>query len=100
MASRNERRRRAKSRELALKQAVYEAFKAEASKPEPVQDFSRPWCTAGLQHVAEREGKSVNRSGKIKFISREIPYHEPPKVDGLDGRGQRCKSWLTGQPKR
>src|SRR3546814_2589770 len=71
MASRNERKRRAKAKELALKQAVSEAFKREAAKPEPIQDYSRPWCIAGLQRIHEKSGVVQSRAGKRQLITRE-----------------------------
>src|SRR3546814_20667871 len=89
MASRNERKRRAKAKELALKQAVSEAFKREAAKPEPIQDYSRPWCIAGLQRIHEKSGVVQSRAGKRQLITREPAHVEPLKVDGLEGRGQR-----------
>src|SRR3546814_17845670 len=100
MASRNERKRRAKAKELALKQAVSEAFKREAAKPEPIQDYSRPWCIAGLQRIHEKSGVVQSRAGKRQLITREPAIVKPLKVDGLDVRGQRRKSWMNGWTKK
>src|SRR3546814_15246950 len=100
MESRDERKRRAKAKELALKQAVSEAFKREAAKPEPIQDYSRPWCIAGLQRIHDKSGVVHSRAGKRQLITREPALVEPLKVDGIDGRGHSHKTWLTGRDKR
>lgn len=101
MASRNERKRRAKERRDMLIRAQQEAFRLEAErrKAASIPSLSESYTVkiggvAGSQKLVERNGKVIVSRGKRKLLSSEPKPFEPLKYDGNDsGRGQLRKKY-------
>jgi len=100
MATRNERKRRAKARNEALEKAVQAAFRDDAERkrtgpPPLVEQFPVNTHAVGAQRIAERAGKVLNSRGKRKLISGAENPFGPLRHDGnASGYGQLRKKMV------
>lgn len=101
MASRNERKRKAKAKRKALERAVQEAFRLEAERKRnnvPPLETVYPvkfGGVAGSQRLTEREGKVLASRGKRKFAASEPKPFEPLRHDdNASGYGQLRKRYI------
>lgn len=102
MASRNERKRKAKAKREALERAVQEAFRLEAERKR--NNAALPLETvypvkfggvAGSQRLTERDGKVLSSRGKRKFAASEPKPFEPLRHDdNASGYGQLRKRYI------
>jgi hypothetical protein len=98
MATRNERKARAKARLLQLQEAVSAAFEIEAEKAAREARFAEYALYAKRESVVrksyDRTGRVEARAGKRKFVARDEAVYVPLKGDGATGRGEKRKRWI------
>ena len=102
MATRNQRKAKAKAKRIALEKAVQEAFrleherKIEAAKPSLEETYPcRFGGVAGSQRLVERDGKVLSSGGTRKFVSSEPkPFEALKRDDNASGYGQLRKKYI------
>lgn len=103
MATRNQRKRRAKAKREALALAVEKALALEAARQQAKREAmattldTHPLDTFSSSHqkVTEREGKVQSAKGKRKFAAKDAPMFGPLKGNGHDGRGELRKRYVS-----
>ena len=99
MATRNERRRKAKAKREALEKAVQAAFRLESERKRTPPSSGEPLVTnthaAGAQRIRESVGRVSNSRGKRKLISGAENVFDPLRHDGnVSGYGQLRKRMI------